>query len=152
MPVKQLEEYLQNQNINYITINHARAYCAQEIAACTHIPGNELAKTVMVKVDGKMAMAVLTANDKVDFDLLQKVSGAQRVELADENEFKDLFPGCDIGAMPPFGNLYGMPVFVANTLANEKQITFNAGSHTELVRMAYKDFNRLVAPKAGKLS
>ncbi len=150
MPVKQLEEYLHQKDVNYSTINHARAYCAQEIAACTHIPGSELAKTVMVKIDGKMAMAVLPAPSKIDFNLLKKMAGAQRVELAAEMEFKDLFPGCDIGAMPPFGNLYGMEVFVADNLAQEKQIAFNDGSHTELVRMDYQDFSRLVAPRVGK--
>jgi Ala-tRNA(Pro) deacylase len=106
----------------------------------------------MVKIDGKMAMAVLPASCKVDFDLLKKAAGASTVGLASEQEFKNLFPECEIGAMPPFGNLYGMEVFVADALAEDEEIAFNAGSHTELIRLAYKDFERLVKPKVVKFS
>jgi len=152
MPVKKLKEFLESHNIKYVSIRHSRAYTAQEIASAAHIPGKELAKTVMVKIDGKMAMAVLPATYKVDFDLLKEVSGASKVELASEQEFKDLFPECEVGAMPPFGNLYGMEVFVAETLAEDQEIAFNAGSHTELIRLAYKDFEKLVKPKVVKFS
>ena len=106
----------------------------------------------MVKADGKMAMAVLPASYKVDFDLLRKATGSGRVEIANEKEFKDMFPECEIGAMPPFGNLYGVDVFVARSLTEDKEIAFNAGSHRELVRMAYKDFERLVKPKVMEFS
>jgi Ala-tRNA(Pro) deacylase len=152
MPVKRLKEFLDSHNMKYVTISHSRAFTAQETATSAHIPGKELAKTVMVKVDGKMAMAVLPASYKVDFDLLTKATGSGKVEIADEEEFKDLFPGCEIGAMPPFGNLYGMDVFVAKSLTEDKEIAFNAGSHRELVRMAYKDFERLVKPRVMKFS
>ena len=152
MPVKKLKDFLDNQNIKYVTISHSRAYTAQQIAASAHIPGKELAKTVMVKIDGKMAMAVVPASHNVDFDLLKKVAGASKIELATEEEFKDMFPGCDVGAMPPFGNLYGMDVFVAESLAEDEEIAFNAGSHTELIRLAYKDFERLVKPEVGRFS
>ena len=111
-----------------------------------------MAKTVMVKIDGKMAMAVLPAIYKVDFDLLKKFSGAGKVGLASEQEFKDMFPECEVGAMPPFGNLYGMEVFVAETLAEDEEIAFNAGSHTELIKLAYKDFEKSVKPKVIKFS
>jgi Ala-tRNA(Pro) deacylase len=147
MTVKRLKEFLDSHKIKYITISHSPAYTSQEIAASAHIPGKALAKTVIVKTDGKMAMAVLPANDKIDFDLLRKDSGTKNVELASENEFKDLFPGCDVGAMPPFGNLYGMDVFVAKSLTEDKEIAFNAGNHTELVKLLYKDFANLVKPK-----
>jgi Ala-tRNA(Pro) deacylase len=147
MPVKKLKDFLDNQKIKYVSITHSPTYTAQEIAASAHIPGKEVAKTVIVKIDGTMAMAVLPASCKVDFDLLKKASGAHKVELASEKEFKDLFPECEVGAMPPFGNLYGMEVFVADTLAEDEEIAFNAGSHTELIRLAYKDFERLVKPK-----
>ena len=100
----------------------------------------------MVKVDGTMAMAVLPASYQVDFDLLKTATGAQEVELATEAEFKDLFPDCELGAMPPFGNLYGMDVFMAASLAEDEEIAFNAGSHTELIRMAFPDYVRLVNP------
>lgn len=133
-------------------ITHSPAYTAQEVAASAHIKGKEVAKTVMVKVDGKMAMAVLPASRKVDFALLKKVAKAREVELAGENEFKDVFPDCEIGAMPPFGNLYGMEVFVDESLREDKEIAFNAGSHSELIKMAYKDFERLVKPKIAAFS
>jgi Ala-tRNA(Pro) deacylase len=152
MPVRKLKEFLDNQNIKYVTISHSAAYTAQEIAASAHIPEKELAKTVMVKINGKMAMAVLPASYNVDFDLFKKVAGTSKVELATEKEFKDMFPGCDVGAMPPFGNLYGMDVFVAESLAEDEEIAFNAGSHAELIRLAYKDFERLAKPKVGRFS
>lgn len=152
MPVRKLREFLDSHNINYHTISHSETYTSQEIAASAHIPGKELAKTVMVKIDGKMAMAVLPASYRVDFDLLKEAAGASRAELASEREFKDLFPGCDIGAMPPFGNLYGVEVFVAESLAEDEEIAFNAGSHTELIRLSYKDFEGLVHPRVLKFS
>lgn len=147
MPARRLKEFLDSHKIKYLTISHSPAYTSQEIAASAHIPGKALAKTVIVKIDGKMAMAVLPANDKVDFDLLRKDSGAKNVELASEIEFKDVFPGCEVGAMPPFGNLYGMDVFVARSLTEDKEIAFNAGNHTELIKLSYKDFAKLVTPK-----
>lgn len=152
MPVKKLKEFLQSQNIKYVTVVHSVGYTAQEIAASAHIPGKKLAKTVMIKMDGKMAMAVLPASYRVDFDLLKEASGAKKVELASEREFKDMFPDCEIGAMPPFGDLYGMEVFVAESLAEDEEIAFNAGSHTELIKLSYKDYERLVRPKVVKFS
>ena len=152
MPVKKLKEYLDRYHIKYVTISHSPVYTAQEIAASAYIPGKELAKTVMVKIDGRMAMAVLPASYKVDFDLLKKAAGASSVGLASEEEFKDIFPDCEIGAMPPFGNLYGMDVFVASSLAEDGEIAFNAGSHSELIRLAYKDFERSAKPKVVKFS
>jgi Ala-tRNA(Pro) deacylase len=152
MPIKKLKGFLDSKKVKYVSIVHSMAYTAQEIAATTHIPGKEIAKTVMVKVDGAMAMAVLPASYRVDFDLLEKASGAKKVELATEAEFKDMFPECEVGAMPPFGNLYGMEVFVAETLAEDEEIAFNAGSHTELIKLAYKDFEALVKPRKLKFS
>ncbi len=152
MPVQKLKEFLDSHNVKYVTISHSRAFTAQETAATAHVPVKELVKTVMVKISGKMAMAVLPASCKVDFDLLKKATRAATIEIASEKEFKDLFPDCEIGAMPPFGNLYGMDVFVAESLTEDKEIAFNAGSHRELVKMAYKDFERLVKPKIVKFS
>ena len=152
MPVKKLKDFLDDHGVKYVSIAHSKAYTAQEIAAKTHIPGKDVAKTVMVKLDGKMAMAVLPASYNVDFHLLKKASGAAEVELAPETEFKDMFPECELGAMPPFGNLYGMEVFVAQTLAEDEEIVFNAGSHTELIKLAYTDFENLVKPKLLKFS
>jgi len=152
MPVNRLKEFLDTNNIKYISIFHSQAYTAQEVAASAHIPGRELAKTVMVKIDGKMAMAVLPASDKVDFSLLQEAAGASKVELASEHEFTDLFPGCQIGAIPPFGNLYEMQVIVDEKLTDENEIVFNAGSYTELITLHYEDFNRLVKPCVARIS
>jgi Ala-tRNA(Pro) deacylase len=147
MPARKLQEFLDSNQIKYVTIRHSPAFTAQEIAETAHISGKELAKTVMVKVDDKMVMTVLPASHHIDAMLLIKAFGAMFVELANEKEFKDRFPDCEIGAMPPFGNLYDLEVYVAESLQDEKMIAFNAGSHTELIKMAYADFIRLVQPK-----
>jgi len=147
MPIRKLREFLDQNNIKYVTITHSPAYTAQEIAASAHIPGREMAKTVVVKIDDTMAMVVLPANAQINLDFLKCITGAQRVSLASEEEFKDKFPDSEIGAMPPFGNLYGMQVFVSETLSREKEIAFNAGSHSELIKMSYKDFERIVKPR-----
>jgi Ala-tRNA(Pro) deacylase len=152
MPINRLKLYLDDHKVKYVTIKHSLAYTAQEIAESAHIQGRELAKTVMVDIDGKMAMAILPASEKTSLSLLKQAAGASNVRLAREDEFRDKFPECELGAMPPFGNLYGMEVFAAETLAADKEIAFNAGSHTELVKMAYKDFERLVQPKVAKLT
>lgn len=152
MPLQKLREFLDQNSVKYVSISHSPAYTAQEIAASAHIPGQELAKTVMVKLDGQMAMAVLPASFKVDLDHLGSTAGARVVELATEQEFKGLFPGCEPGAMPPFGNLWDMPVFVCETLAEDEEIAFNAGSHTELVKLSFTDFAKLVDPKVTRFS
>ena len=108
--------------------------------------GQTAPPALMVKVDGKMAMAVLPASYQVDLDLMKNAVGAQTVEIAPEAEFEGMFPECEVGAMPPFGNLYGMDVFAAKRLAEDEEIVFNAGSHIELIRLAYADFERLVQP------
>jgi Ala-tRNA(Pro) deacylase len=150
MPVDKLTEFLNAHNVKYVTITHSPAFTAQEIAASAHIPAKELAKTVMVNIDGKMAMAVLPASSKVNLEGLKNAAGAKTAELASEDEFQRAFPDCDIGAMPPFGNLYGMEVFASEALAQDEEIAFNAGSHVELVRLAYKDFERQVRPRVAK--
>jgi Ala-tRNA(Pro) deacylase len=147
MPTKKLKHFLDANGIRYITLTHSPAYTCQEIAARAHISGKELAKSVMVKIDGKMAMVVLPASHRVDFELLKDVTGANYLSLATETEFRNFFPECEPGAMPPFGNLYGMDVYVADILSDDEEIAFNAGSHTELIRMAYSDFERLVRPR-----
>jgi Ala-tRNA(Pro) deacylase len=152
MPVKKLKEFLDSNKVKYVSISHSPAFTAQQIAASAHIPGKDLAKTVMIKIDNNMAMAVLPASLKVDFDLLKKEVGSKKIELATEHEFKDLFPECEIGAMPPFGNLYGMDVYVAQRLTEDTDIAFNAGSHTELIKLAYTDYEKLVKPKILKFS
>ena len=146
MPLSMLREFLDRNRIQYLVISHSVAYTAQGIAALTHTPGKELAKTVMVMIDGRLAMAVVPASFRVDLYRLKKYLGADSVELASELEFRGRFPDCETGSMPPFGNLYGMDVFVDQTLAEDKEIAFNAGSHRELVRMRFADFRDLVKP------
>lgn len=152
MPVAKLKEFLDRNKVKYITIRHSPAFTAQEIAASAHVSGREVAKTVMVKVDRKMAMAVLPASFHVDFDLLKGVLGAKSVQLATETEFQNLFPECEVGAMPPFGNLYGMETYVAESLSEDEEVAFNAGTHTELIKLQYRDFERLVKPKVLRFS
>ncbi len=152
MPDKKLKAFLDEEGVKYVSITHSTAYTAQEIAASAHIPGKELAKTVIVELDGEMAMAVLPATAKVDLGLLREVAGAEKVELATEEDFQSRFPGCKPGAMPPFGNLYAMRVFADESLTEDDEIAFNAGSHTELVKLAYSDFERLVQPKVAALA
>ncbi len=152
MPEKKLKEFLDSNNIKYVAISHSPAYTAQEIAALAHIPGQTMAKTVVLKVDDKMALAVLPSAYKVDFKLLKAAIGADKLELANEQEFAGLFPQCEVGAMPPFGNLYGIDVFVAESLSENDEIAFNAGSHTELIKMSFKDFESLVKPQKVKFS
>jgi Ala-tRNA(Pro) deacylase len=147
MPVKKLKEFLDKNKVKYVSMKHSPAYTAQEIASSAHIKGKELAKTVIVKIDGSMAMAVLPASYRIDLNALKKVVEAKKIELATEKEFKDLFPDCETGAMPPFGNLYDMDVYVASSLSEDENIAFNAGSHTELLQLPYKDFETLVKPK-----
>ena len=149
MPSRKIIEFLDSEKVKYVSIRHSEAYTAQEVAAAAHIPGKELAKTIMVKLDGTMAMAVLPASFQVDFGRLKDVAGADKVELASEAEFRDLFPQSEVGAMAPFGNLYGMDVYVAAPLTEDNEIAFNAGTHTELIRLAYADFERLVKPVVG---
>lgn len=150
MPIKKLKEYLDSMQVDYVTISHPLAYTSQQIASITHIKGQEMAKTVMVKIDGKMAMVVLPASYKVDLDLVKNATGADIISLATEAEFRDMFPDCEVGAMPPFGNLYGIKVYADQKLAEDKEIVFNACSHQELLKLAYKDFERLVKPVIGR--
>ena len=147
MPVKKLKEFLDREKVKYVSIVHSTAYTAQEVAASAHITGKELAKTIIVELDGKMAMAVLPANRKIVLQDLREVTGSDEVNFASEEEFKKQFPDCETGAMPPFGNLYGMDVYVAESLTRNEEIAFNAGSHTEVIKMRYEDFERLVRPR-----
>jgi Ala-tRNA(Pro) deacylase len=152
MPLKKIKEFLDSNKVKYVIMQHSPAYTAQEIAAAAHISGKELAKTVMIKIEGKLAMAVLPASYKISFDQLKAALEVSDVKLAYEQEFMDKFPDCEVGAMPPFGNLYGFDVYVAESLAEDEEIAFNACSHTELVKMKFDDFEKLVKPVRLKFS
>jgi Ala-tRNA(Pro) deacylase len=147
MACAKLKEYLDQNRVTYVSVKHSPAFTAQEVAAAAHIPGSEMAKTVVVKLDGTMAMVVLPAPDMVRMGHLKSETGAEAVELASEQEFKAQFPDCEVGAMPPFGNLYDMDTFVAESLSENPEIAFNGGTHTEVVKMAFGDWEKLVRPK-----
>lgn len=147
MPLQKLTDYLDKYQKKYMVVKHSKAYTAQEIAASAHIPGKDMAKTVMVKVDGDIKMMVLPSTHHLDFKLVKEALKAKEVELATEEEFQELFPDCELGAMPPFGNLYGLETFVAESLKEDEEIAFSAGTHKELVKIPYKDFEELVKPR-----
>ena len=152
MQLTKLREFLDSHNVKYMVISHSLAYTAQGIAALVHVSGKKLAKTVIVKIDGVLAMAVVPASLHVDLDKLKALTGAQIVELASEREFKDAFPDCETGAMPPFGNLYDMPVYADSSLAEHEEITFSAGTHRELMRMSWNDMAAIVNPTVDNLT
>ena len=147
MPVQSVKEFLDKHNVKYVSMSHSPAFTSQEIAAAAHVSGKSLAKTVIIKVNGELAMVVIPANHQVNFAKLKEATGAQTVDLATESEFKDKFTGCEVGAMPPFGNLYDMPVYMSDQLSGQDHILFNAGSHSELMQLDYQDFENLVKPK-----
>jgi Ala-tRNA(Pro) deacylase len=140
-----LEAYLREKQVPFDVRHHLRAITAQEVAASEHVPGKMLAKTVMVLADGKMVMLALPAPHQVDVDKAGKVLGGE-VRLAKEEEFENTFPDCEVGAMPPFGNLYEVPVYVEAALAEDETIVFRAGTHTDTMSLSYADFERLVEP------
>jgi len=146
MATKKLMDFLDQNNIPYVVINHSSAFTASEIAASAHIKGQELAKTVIIKIDGRMSLLILPAKYKVNFDLLRNHTGSEHIELAEEYEFSDMFPDCQTGAMPPFGNLYGMKTYLDKTLVYDEEIAFNAGNHRQLIRLKMNDFIDLVKP------
>jgi len=151
MPGQRLRAYLDSNNIHYTNIMHTPAYTAQGVAHSAHISGKGIAKTVIVKSDGEMVMVVLPANQKVNLEQFRLFLHASEVELASEEEFQNAFPDCEPGAMPPFGNLYDMKVYVSEELKSE-EIAFNAGTHAELIQMKYQDFERLVKPQVVSFS
>jgi Ala-tRNA(Pro) deacylase len=148
MPLlRKLKEVLDQANISYEVRNHPLAYTAQEIAARQHLSGKKMAKVVILKIDGSLAMAVLPANRLVNLSMVEAALKCKDVRLATEDEFISRFPGCEIGAMPPFGNLFGLPVYVDPALERDEAIFFNAGNHQQTVRLRYKDFKALVKPE-----
>lgn len=147
MPMlKRLQEYLDAHKISYQLLGHQAAYTASEVAHTLHISGKLLAKVVIVKTDERFVMAVLPSNWKVDFERLTDVVGGGQGRLATEGELKELFPDCAVGAMPPFGNLYGLEVFVDQSLTEDEEIVFQAGTHLGAMKLRYQDFADLVHP------
>lgn len=146
MSMERVKRFLDENGVKYVIQQHSPAYTAQEVAEAAHVPGRHFAKCVMVEIDGRLALTVLPATDRVDLQRLARSVGAQSVELAKEADFHDRFPDCEPGAMPPFGNLFDLEVFVSPHLAETDLISFNAGSHREVMQLAYSVFDRLVKP------
>ena len=144
---KRLKEYLEENKVPYTHCTHRLAYTAQEVAAAQHVPGREMAKTIVLKADGQFVLVVLPATLKADLKALRTQLPYKHIELASESEFSALFPDSEVGAMVPFGNLYDLRVYVDKSVASSQQIVFNAGTHVDTIRMAYKDFERLVQPQ-----
>ena len=147
-----LENYLRENQVRFEEQHHPRAVSAQEVAASEHVPGRMLAKTVMVLADGEMVMLALPAPYQVDLEKDAAALGVDEARLAEEEEFEDSFPDCEVGAMPPFGNLYGVPVYVEKTLAEDETIVFRSGTHTETMSVSYSDFERLVEPTVAQFA
>lgn len=149
MPAQKLKELLDRHGIKYIGINHSPAYTAREVAASTFVPRSEFAKTVIVDLDGDSVMAVVSASCHVDLEALRKLAGASAARLASEDEFREMFPDCDLGAMPPFGSLYDRRIFVDEMVTEVDDLCFNAGSHEQILRMDCRDYLKLEQPVVG---
>jgi Ala-tRNA(Pro) deacylase len=149
---ERLEQYLRENSAGFEVMTHSQVFTMQEVAAALHVPGSQVAKVVIVKAEGEMAMLVLPAPYRMNFDQVRALLGTEKARLANEEEFAALFPDCDTGAMPPFGNLYDVPVYVDRALAEETNIVFRIGTHHETMKLAYIDFARLAQPTVGEFA
>ncbi len=147
MILKRLTDFLDDHKLKYILIQHSPAFTAREVAVSAHIPFKELAKTVVLSIGNEHLLAILPATEMVDLSVIRQALGTPSVHLTNESDFNALFPECEVGAMPPFGNLFNMNVLVSQSLTEDEEIAFNAGSHRDLIKMSYEDFERLVQPK-----
>jgi Ala-tRNA(Pro) deacylase len=153
MPLaEKIQKFLDDNKVRYETLKHERALTAQEVAQSVHVPGKEVAKCVMVTADGQMLMVVIPAPHRLNTERFKAHINAKDVRLAKEDEFRDLFPECELGAMPPFGTVYGLPVYMDKSLERYPEIVFNACTHTEVIKMLLRDFEALVKPKVGEFS
>ena len=152
MVTTSLKDYLDEHRVPYQVISHEPAFTAQCIADLTHTPGRELAKAIMVKLDDNLIMAVLPAMYRVDLGALKRATKAKSAVIAFEEEFYNRFPDCETGAMPPFGHLYGVTVFADESLMRDEHITFNAGTHREVIRMTWEDYVKMADPKIIRLA
>lgn len=149
---ERMEQYLRENGVDFEVETHAQVFTMQEVAAALHVPGNQVAKVVIVCTDDDKIMAVLPAPYRMNIDRVRDLVGAKRARLAKEEEFTDLFPDCATGAMPPFGNLYGVPVYVDRSMGEEPDMIFRIGTHRETMKVAYADFIRLAKPVVGDFS
>jgi len=147
MASSKITTYLDEHGVKYVVVKHSKAFTAQEVAASAHIPGKNMVKSVIIKADDTLVMIVLPSTHDVDVEHVGEQIGANSVEIATENEFSDRFPDCEVGAMPPFGNLYDMQTYAIRELTEDEEIAFNAGNHRELIKMSYEDFEKLCNPE-----
>jgi Ala-tRNA(Pro) deacylase len=147
-----IHEFLRAAKVPYTVVPHRPAFSAQEEAAATHVPGRDWAKVVVCFVDGQPIRALLPAPFIVDFERLLELAGGRDIRLAREEELRELFPGCEPGAIPPFGELFGQPVFADLRLASESDIVFGAGTHTDAIAMRWADLARAVRPVVGRFA
>jgi Ala-tRNA(Pro) deacylase len=152
MPCAKLLEYLHESGVDFTFVDHPRAFAAEDVARKAGLDGRSFVKTVLVRLDGLMAMALVPAPFKINFNLLREAAGAGTIVLALEREFEERFPDCSLGAMPPFGNLYGMDVYADGSLTEAGTIAFNAGTHREVITMAWDDYEALVAPHLARFA
>ena len=144
--ITDLLRYLQSNKIEFHVLEHDPAFSAHDVAAVAHVPESEMAKAILIKIDQHYWMAVLRADQRINPQMIRRVFGAKTVQLAHEEDLGMLFPDCQLGAMPPFGNLYGLPVLVEECLEDDENIVFNACTHTKAIHMKFKDFRRLAKP------
>lgn len=147
-----LKEFLDRFEIGYDVMHHDPAFTAQELAARMHISGFEFTKTVVVKLDGEFALVAVPAPLRINFKELAQVAGAKKARLANEQEFQQFFPDCELGAMPPFGNLYQLPTYADIEVTRNENMVINAGTHAEALRLRFSDFNRLARPRVGRFA
>ncbi|MGH9788327.1 MAG: aminoacyl-tRNA deacylase [Candidatus Acidiferrales bacterium] len=147
-----LKDFLDRFEIGYDVMHHDPAFTAQELAARMHISGFEFTKAVVVKLDGEFALVAVPAPLRINFKELARVAGAKKCRLANEQEFQQFFPDCELGAMPPFGNLYQLPTYADIGVTRNENIVINAGTHAEALRLRFADFNRLARPRVGRFA
>ena len=153
MPIcERLKELLKKEKVEFEHTTHAEVYTMQEVAAVEHERGRFVVKTVVVKADGDFVLAAVPAALKVDTDALSRLLGAKEVAVAEESEFAKLFPDCEVGGMPPFGNLYDLPLWLDERLTKCDHVVFNAGTHTDTVKMSFEDYQRLASPNVGEFT
>ncbi len=149
---ERMEQYLRDNGVPFEVMTHSQAYTMSEVAAALHVSGKQVAKVVVVKADGAMAVLVVPSPRRLNFAQVRDLLGAKEVSLAKEEEFSDLFPDCAPGAMPPFGNLYDVPVYADQSLEEREEIIFRVGTHQEVFKIPYTDFDRLAEPVVGEFT
>jgi Ala-tRNA(Pro) deacylase len=149
---QRIRDYLDSQNVSYEAIHHSQAFTAQEVAHSLHVSGKKCVKAVVAEADHKIVIVVMPASHRLNFQELKSVLKVNQLEMLVESELVDLFPDCDLGAIPPFGNLYGIDVWVDRAVASTEKIVFCAGTHEDCIRMRYSDFAKLTRPFVGQFS